>query len=172
MQIIPAAPPRTRINDFAIVAATVNGSGSQTANTTIIRAIFKMGIPVNGKNLFPSNISGEPTWFTMRVSKDGYTARPQQTEILIAFNPQTAPADLAALASGGMCLYPADGPWQPQRDDITSYGLPVKEFVNASGFEPKMRPYAANMAYVGALATLIGIDLAEIKAALNFHFKG
>lgn len=161
-----------RINDFAIVAATINGSGSQTANATIMRAIFKMGIPVNGKNLFPSNISGEPTWFTIRVSCQGYTARPPQPEILVAFNPQTAAADLAGLPPGGVCLYPSNGAWQPDRADIAAYGLPVKELVAAAGIEAKLRDYAANMVYVGALAALIGIDLVEIRAALAFHFKG
>ena len=96
------------VNDFSIVAATVNGSGSQTANTVLIRAIFKMGIPVNGKNLFPSNISGLPTWYTIRLSKEGYVARREGTEILVAFNEKTAAADLAALPGGGVCIYPAD----------------------------------------------------------------
>src|SRR3954470_9147771 len=96
------------VNDFTIVVATVNGSGSQTANATLIRALFKMGIPVNGKNLFPSNISGLPTWDTIRVSKDGYLARREVSEILVAFNPQTADADLAALPAGGVCIYPED----------------------------------------------------------------
>ncbi|NTW02406.1 MAG: 2-oxoacid:acceptor oxidoreductase subunit alpha, partial [Oscillochloris sp.] len=146
--------------------------GSQTANNTIIRAIFKMGIPVNGKNLFPSNIQGEPTWFTIRVSKDGYTARPDQVPILVAFNPRTANEDLAALPAAGICLYPGDGPWCPDRADVTAYPLPVKSLVAESGFEPRMRDYAANMVYVGALAALIGIDLAEIRTALEFHFKG
>src|SRR5919107_2330964 len=93
------------VNDFAIVAATVNGSGSQTANNVLIRALFKMGIPVNGKNLFPSNISGLPTWYTIRVSKDGYVARRDGTEILVAFNDKTAADDLAALPSGGVCIF-------------------------------------------------------------------
>lgn len=160
------------VNDFAIVAATVNGSGSQTANNTIIRAIFKMGIPVNGKNLFPSNIQGEPTWFTIRVSKDGYTARPSHVPILVAFNARTAAEDLAGLPPDGICLYPADGAWKPDRADVTSYALPVKSLVAASGFEPRMRDYAANMVYVGALAALIGIELEELHAALTYHFKG
>lgn len=160
------------VNDFAVVAATVNGSGSQTANNTIIRAIFTMGIPVNGKNLFPSNIQGEPTWFTIRVSHVGHTARPAQVPILIAFNPRTADEDLAALPPGGICLYPGDGPWQPRREGVSYYPLPVKQLIADSGFDPKMRDYAANMAYVGALAALIGIDLAEIKTALQHHFKG
>src|SRR5213592_1416465 len=96
------------VNDFAIVAATVNGSGSQTANNTLIRAIFKMGIPVSGKNLFPSNIAGLPTWYTIRLSEHGYTARREGTEILVAFNPKTAEEDLDALPPGGVCLYPDD----------------------------------------------------------------
>jgi 2-oxoglutarate/2-oxoacid ferredoxin oxidoreductase subunit alpha len=159
------------INDFAVVAATPNGSGSQTANNTIIRSIFRMGIPVSGKNLFPSNIQGEPTWFTIRISKDGYAARPPHPQILIAFNPRTAEEDLAELPTGGICFYPA-GPWKPNRSDITAIGLPTKELVAQSGFEPKMRDYAANMVYVGALAALIGIELQEIQNALNYHFKG
>jgi 2-oxoglutarate ferredoxin oxidoreductase subunit alpha len=160
------------VNNFAIVAATVNGSGSQTANNTIIRAIFRMGIPVNGKNLFPSNIQGEPTWFTIRVSKDGYTARPAQVPILVAFNPRTAAEDLAALPAGGICLFPGDGAWRPERVDVAAFPLPVKSLVAESGFEPRMRDYAANMVYVGALAALIGIDLADLRAALEHHFKG
>src|SRR5258708_32725733 len=93
------------VNDFAIVAATVNGSGSQTANNTLIRAIFKMGIPVSGKNLFPSNIAGLPTWDTIRVSEQGYVARREGTEILIAFSPKTADEELAELPSGVVCFY-------------------------------------------------------------------
>ena len=93
------------VNDFAIVVATINGSGSQTANNTLIRAIFKMGVPVSGKNLFPSNIAGLPTWYTIRVSKHGYVARREGTEILVAFNHKTADEDLAALPPGGVCLH-------------------------------------------------------------------
>src|SRR3954463_3822371 len=96
------------VNDFSIVAATINGSGSQTANTVLIRALFKMGIPVNGKNLFPSNISGLPTWYTVRVSQEGYVARREGTEILVAFNDKTAAEDLSALPAGGVCIYPLD----------------------------------------------------------------
>src|SRR5215468_1052670 len=86
------------VNDFAIVAATVNGSGSQTANTVLIRALFKMGIPVNGKNLFPSNISGLPTWYTIRLSKHGYTARRDDYQVLVAMNPATQEEDILKLA--------------------------------------------------------------------------
>lgn len=164
------APPR--VNDLALVAATVNGSGSQTANTALIRAIFRMGIPVNGKNLFPSNIQGEPTWFTIRVSSHGYTARPAGVPLLVAFNPRTADDDLAALPAGGLCLYPADGSWRPARSDVELLALPVKQLLAAVGFEPRMREYGANMVYVGVLAALLGVELAELRAALAHHFKG
>src|SRR5215475_1624923 len=112
------------VNDFAIVAATVNGSGSQTANNTLIRAIFKMGIPVSGKNLFPSNIAGLPTWYTIRISKHGYVARREGTEILVAFNQKTADDDLDALPPGGVCLHPDDLKFAKQRADVTYYPIP------------------------------------------------
>src|SRR5262245_3168447 len=160
------------VNDFAIVAATVNRSGSQTANNTLIRAIFKMGVPVSGKNLFPSNIAGLPTWYTIRLSKHGYTARREGTEILVAFNPKTADEDLAALPAGGVCIHPDDLKFASQRDDVTYYPLPVKDLVKQSGADVKLRDYVANMAYVGALAELLNIDMMEIKAAISRHFKG
>jgi 2-oxoglutarate ferredoxin oxidoreductase subunit alpha len=160
------------VNDFAIVAATVNGSGSQTANNTLIRAIFKMGIPVSGKNMFPSNIAGLPTWYTIRLSEHGYTARREGTEILVAFNPKTADEDLDALPPGGVCLYPDDLKFASRRDDVIYYQLPIKELVKQSGADVKLRDYVANMAYVGALAELLAIDMAEIKAAIARHFKG
>lgn len=160
------------VNDFAIVAATVNGSGSQTANNTLIRAIFKMGVPVSGKNLFPSNIAGLPTWYTIRVSKQGYTARREGTEILVAFNPKTADDDLAALPAGGMCIYPDDITFAQPRADVTSYPIPLKDLLKQVAPPPKLKDYVANMAYVGALIELLGIEIDEIVAALNFHFHG
>src|SRR5690242_17703288 len=117
------------VNDFAIVAATVNGSGSQTANNTLIRAIFKMGIPVSGKNLFPSNIAGLPTWYTIRISRDGYIARREGTEILVAFNPKTADEDLAALPEGGVCFHPDDLKFAKRREDVTYYPIPLKDLL-------------------------------------------
>ena len=161
-------------NDFTIVAATVNGSGSQTANATIMRSLFKMGIPINGKNLFPSNISGLPTWYSIRVNKDGYIARRESTEILVAFNSQTANADLTALKSGAVCLHPQDINFEDKanRTDIIFYDLPVKQMVKESGVDVKLRDYIANMVYVGALMELLGIDPDQVKAALQLHFKG
>jgi 2-oxoglutarate ferredoxin oxidoreductase subunit alpha len=169
---LPAGGRPTIVNDFSIVAATVNGSGSQTANNVLIRAIFKMGIPVSGKNLFPSNIQGLPTWYTIRVSKDGYTARREGTEILVAFNPRTADEDLAALPAGGACFYPDDMKFTKPRDDVSYYPLPVKELVKQSGVDAKLRDYIANMVYVGALAEALNIDMNQIHAALERHFRG
>src|SRR5689334_6545979 len=168
----PADERPSVVNDFALVVATVNGSGSTSANATIIYSLFRMGIPVTGKNLFPSNISGLPTWYTIRLSKDGYTARRETTEILVAFNPQTADEDLANLPAGGVCFHPNDLKFRTRRDDVIYYDLPVKELVKASGADPKLRDYIATMVYVGGLAEILGIDLAEIKEGLSKQFKG
>ncbi len=160
------------VNDFAIVAATVNGSGSQTANNTLIRAIFKMGIPVSGKNLFPSNIAGLPTWYTIRVSEQGYVARREGTEILVAFNAKTADEDLVALPEGGVCFYIDDITFAKRRADVTYYPIPLKALLKQVNPPPKLKDYVANMAYVGALVELLGIEMDEIVAALNYHFQG
>ncbi len=159
------------VNEFALMAATVNGSGSQTANMVLMRSIFKMGIPVSGKNLFPSNIQGEPTWYTLRVSQAGYTARPAHIHILVAFNPRTAREDLKQLAPNGLCLYPADGPWKPDRDDIVPIAVPVRAILDQTAIEQRLRSYAANMVYVGALAALLKIDDAALEAAAQQQFR-
>lgn len=160
------------VNDFSITIATVNGSGSQTANTTLLRAIHKMGVTVSGKNIFPSNIQGLPTWFTMRVSKDGYLARCEQAEVLVAMNRASIKEDIQQLASGGICLYPMNEQLPITRDDVTFYPMPVQELVVQSGADLKLKPYVANMVYVGTLAYLLQIDLQEIEAALLHHFNG
>ena len=160
------------VNDFSIVAATVNGTGSQTANLAILRALFKMGIPVNGKNIFPSNIQGLPTWYIIRASGDGYIARKEISEILVAFNLATVHEDIKNLPPGGVCIYNDDWRSIPQRDDITYYPIPVNEFVMHTGMKGKLKDYIANMVYVGALAQLLGITLESIDEALDFHFNG
>ncbi|MCA9926500.1 MAG: 2-oxoacid:acceptor oxidoreductase family protein, partial [Anaerolineales bacterium] len=160
------------VNDFSIVVATANGTGSQTANLAILRAFFKMGIPVNGKNIFPSNIQGLPTWYHIRVSKDGYVARRHTSEILVAFNEVTAHEDIQSLPSGGVCLHNGDWRSVPQRDDITYYAVPVNAFVRETGMKGKLRDYIANMVYVGALAQIIGISINSLDEALDHHFKG
>src|SRR5512146_2564489 len=161
------------INDFSLTVGTVNGSGSQTANTTILRALFKMGIPVSGKNLFPSNIQGLPTWYTIRVSKDGYLGRRDEQDIMVAMNPASFARDLAGVLPGGAFFY-ADDIKQPiTRTDITAYPMPVKQLVRADATIPAdFRDLVGNMVFVGVLAQMLGIDLEMIRAALVFHFKG
>src|SRR5574341_1674847 len=169
----PLAEGQVIINDFQIVVGTINGTGSQTANTTLIRALFNMGIPVNGKNIFPSNMHGLPTWFYIRLSKDGYIARRERFEIVVAMNRATAEEDIAGVASGGMCLYPEEWGLRHDRDDIVYYPMPVKEFlVQNKDIPPKLKDYVQNMAYVGTLAAILDIDLGEIRAALDYHFAG
>jgi len=161
------------INDFSITVGTVNGSGSQTANTTILRSLFKMGIPVSGKNLFPSNIQGLPTWYTIRVNKDGFTARREEHEIVICMNPQSFTQDLADVLPGGAFFYDDSIKLDVTRDDIHAYAMPVKEIMRDQKDVPSnLKDLVANMVYVGILAQSIGIDLEKIRAALEFHFKG
>ncbi|MEO7001100.1 MAG: 2-oxoacid:acceptor oxidoreductase subunit alpha [Ktedonobacterales bacterium] len=159
-------------NNFCIVAATVNGSGSQTANNTLVRALFRMGIPVSGKNIFPSNIQGLPTWFHIRVSEDGYVSRRDTAEIVVALNRQTAADDIKSIAPGGVLIYPTEWKLTEDRSDITYYSLPVAQMAKDSGANAELRPYVANMVYVGALAELLGIDLDEIERAISEHFGG
>jgi len=160
------------VNDFAITAATKNGSGSQTSNAVLLRALFKMGIPVSGKNLFPSNIQGRPTWYTIRLSKDGYIARRETTEIMIVLNPDTVLEDHQNTAPGGVFMYADDIKLPVRRSDLHYYAIPVREMARAHEADPKLRTYVGNMVYVGAIAQLLGIELSEIEAALMFHFKG
>jgi 2-oxoglutarate ferredoxin oxidoreductase subunit alpha len=150
------------VNDFSMVVATVNGSGSQTSNMAIIRSLFRMGIPVSGKNLFPSNIQGLPTWFTIRVSSDGYTARRDTTEILVAMNPATVQEDIQGLTTGGVCFY----------DDIVLYPMPVKQLVKEVSPPKELRDYISNMAYVGIVSQILSVEMDEIHSALVTHFQG
>jgi len=161
------------VNDFSITVGTVNGSGSQTANTTILRSLFKMGIPVSGKNLFPSNIQGLPTWYTIRVNKDGFTARREEHEIVVCMNPRSFPKDLAEVTPGGVFFYDDTIKLDITRDDIYTYAMPVKAIMREQQDVPSnLKDLVANMVYVGILSQTIGIDLEKIKAALEFHFKG
>ncbi|GJQ36677.1 MAG: pyruvate ferredoxin oxidoreductase [Anaerolineaceae bacterium] len=161
------------VNDFSITVGTKNGSGSSTANNTILRAIFKMGIPVSGKNLFPSNIQGLPTWYTIRVNKDGFIARQEKSDIVIAINPDSFAKDLASVTPGGAFFY-ADDIKQPiERVDIAIYPMPIKSIVkNDPNVPSDFRELVGNMVYVGVLAQMIAMDLETVKAALTFHFKG
>ncbi|MFZ5855219.1 MAG: 2-oxoacid:acceptor oxidoreductase subunit alpha [Chloroflexota bacterium] len=160
------------VNDFSITVGTVNGSGSSTANNTILRAIFKMGIPVSGKNLFPSNIQGQPTWYTIRVNKDGFTASTDTHEIVVAINPISFTRDLESVAPGGAFFYADDIKQPVTRTDITVYPMPIKQLIRQQTEVPSnLRDLVGNMVYVGVLAQMIGMDLEKIHTALDFHFK-
>jgi len=160
------------VNDFCITFSTINGSGSATANTTILRALFKMGIPVTGKNIFPSNIQGLPTWYSIRLSKKGYRARLEKDDIVVAMNPATLVQEYDFILPGGVIIYPDDINLPNVREDIICYPMPVKSLIKEIDAPPKLRDYVANMVYVGVLAHIIGIDLDKIRFALDFHFKG
>ncbi len=164
--------PRKIINDFSITISTVNGSGSQTANVTLLRALFKMGIPVSGKNLFPSNIQGLPTWYTIRLNKNGFTARRDEQEIVVEMNPASFQRDLESVAPGGAFFFADDIKLPIPRTDISVYPMPIKQLAKAAQVSPSLRDYIANMVYVGLLAQMIGIDMEKIRQALDFHFKG
>jgi len=163
---------RDQVNDFSITVGTVNGSGSQTSNLTLLRALFKMGIPVSGKNLFPSNIQGLPTWYTIRVNKDGFLARREEHEIVVAMNPTTFAEDLEKVVPGGAFFYADDIKLEVNRDDVVAYPMPVKDISRNSDAPSSLRTYVANMVYVGVLAHMLGIDLDKLYQALDFHFKG
>ena len=161
----------TVVNDFSLMVATANGTGSQTANLTLLRAFFKMGIPVHGKNIFPSNIQGLPTWYHIRVSRDGYVAR-KVPEVLVAFNIATFHEDVTSMQSDSVCVYNGDLPVTVDRDDLTAYALPVKELIKDVTVGVKLRDYVANMAFVGALARLLEIPLEVIEESLSYQFGG
>ncbi len=160
------------INEFGITFCTVNGSGSATANNTLLRALFKMGIPVSGKNIFPSNIQGLPTWYTIRVNKDGWLARIEKDDIVVAMNPATFTRDMSYLVPGGVLFYADDIKQSIDRSDIYSYPMPVKRMIKEAEVPSNLRDYVANMVYVGVVAQMLGIDLEAIHLALDFHFRG
>lgn len=160
------------INDLSMVVATVNGTGSQTSNLALIRALFRMGVPVSGKNLFPSNIQGLPTWFTIRASAEGHTARRETTEVLVAMNETTFQEDLEGLESGGVCFYPQEWKQPRRRDDLVYYPMPVDDLLKENNPPRDLRDYVANMVYVGVVAEMMGIEIEEIRAALDTHFQG
>jgi len=160
------------VNDFSINIATINGSGSQTSNGVLLRTLFKMGIPVNGKNLFPSNIQGLPTWYIIRLSKDGYLGRKEAYEIAVCLNGRTVAEDMANVAPGGIVLYDDSLPIAARRHDVTYYPMPVGQLIKEANLPHELRDYIANMVYVGVLAHLLEIDLVELEAAISWNFGG
>ena len=158
------------INNFSIQVATVNGSGSQSANTVLLRTIFQMGVPVSGKNMFPSNIAGLPTWYTIRASKKGYIARKKEIDFLIAMNPETAREDVLSLAPGAVALYDEPLKLNELRSDLVFYPVPYDKITAAVCPESKLRKLVRNMVYVGVVAKLLNLDMAEVEKALRRQF--
>src|SRR6202795_5190150 len=159
------------VNDFTIEIATVNGSGSQSANMVLLRSIFQMGVPVSGKNLFPSNIAGLPTWFNIRANKDGYIARKKEIDFLIAMNAETAQEDVMSLSPGAAVLYDEPLNLSRLRSDLTFYSAPFDKLTAAVCPEAKLRKLVKNMIYVGVAADLLGIDMAQVEKALRKQFS-
>jgi 2-oxoglutarate/2-oxoacid ferredoxin oxidoreductase subunit alpha len=158
------------VNDMSIQVATANGSGSQSSNTVLLRSIFQMGIPVSGKNLFPSNIAGLPTWYTIRANKDGYVARKKEIDLLIAMNPETGRDDVMALAPGAVVLYDEPLKLDSLRSDLIFYSVPFDKLVAPVCPEAKLRKLVKNMIYVGVAARLLDLDMAEVEKALRKQF--
>jgi 2-oxoglutarate ferredoxin oxidoreductase subunit alpha len=162
----------TLVNDFSIQVATVNGSGSQSSNSVLMRSIFQMGVPVSGKNLFPSNIQGLPTWFTIRANKKGYIGRKKEVDLLVAMNPQTAREDVISLASGASVVYEDGLGLDKLRSDVAFYPVPFADLAKDIIEDTRLRKLLANMLYVGVVGHLLGIERTEIRSAIEKQFKG
>ncbi len=158
------------INDFSIQVATVNGSGSQTANSVLMRSLFQMGIPVSGKNMFPSNIAGLPTWFTIRASKKGYIGRRKEIDILVAMNPETAREDVLKLDSGAAVIYDEPLKLNELRGDVHFFPVPFDKLVAPVCPDAKLRKLVRNMIYDGVVAQLLAIEMSEVRNALVKQF--
>jgi 2-oxoglutarate ferredoxin oxidoreductase subunit alpha len=158
------------VNDFSIQVATVNGSGSQSANSVLLRSIFRMGVPVSGKNLFPSNIAGLPTWYTIRASKHGWVARKADIDFLIAMNAETAKEDVMSMRPGAAVVFDESLKLNELRDDLTFYAVPFDQLTVATGAEAKLRKLIKNMVYVGVAAQLLSIDMAKVEESVRRQF--
>ncbi|MDE3160976.1 MAG: 2-oxoacid:acceptor oxidoreductase family protein, partial [Acidobacteriota bacterium] len=162
----------TKVNDFAIKLANVNGTGSASANGLLMQAIFRMGIPVSGKNLFPSNIQGLPTWYEIRVNKDGYTARALDYDLMVAMNGQTYDRDIREVRKGGYLLYDSTWPLDPalHREDVTFLGVPLAQMCNEQFRDPRERVLMKNIAYAGSLIAVLDIDMGVVDQLLDEKF--
>ncbi|MFZ0419858.1 MAG: 2-oxoacid:acceptor oxidoreductase subunit alpha [Candidatus Sulfotelmatobacter sp.] len=158
------------VNDMSIQVATVNGSGSQSSNTVLLRAIFQMGVPISGKNLFPSNIAGLPTWYTIRANKDGYIGRKKEIDFLVAMNAETAQDDVMSLAPGASVLYDEPLALDKLRNDLIFYSVPYDKIVATVCPEAKLRKLVKNMVYVGVVAKLLEIEMGEVEKAIRKQF--
>ncbi len=168
------APSGTRVNDFAIKLANVNGTGSASANGLLMQAIFRMGIPVSGKNLFPSNIQGLPTWYEIRVNKDGHTARALDYDLMVAMNAQTYARDIREVRSGGYLLYDSSWPLDAElsREDVHFLGVPLAQMCNQHFGDPRERILMKNVAYAGSLVAALDIDMEIVEGLLGEKYSG
>jgi 2-oxoglutarate ferredoxin oxidoreductase subunit alpha len=173
MTLTEKAKTRNQVNDFSIKLANVNGTGSASANSLLVQAIFRMGIPVSGKNLFPSNIQGLPTWYEIRVNGSGYTARALDYDLMVAMNAQTYAEDIADVHHDGYVLYDSSWPLDPdlERDDVTFLGVPLAAMCLENFKKPRERILMKNIAYAGAVVALVGIDLEIVAALLDETFS-
>jgi len=172
----PQAQKETRVtvNDLSIEVATVNGTGSQSANNIFAKSLFRMGIPISAKNLFPSNIQGLPTWFTIRVNKNGYTARKKELDWLVGMNLATWEKDVANLRSGAVVMWNSNElPEAPvkARGDLIAYPIPMAELLKPVQADAKLKKMLINMVYVGVCAQLFGIEEATVLQAIKDNFK-
>ncbi|MCZ6885367.1 MAG: 2-oxoacid:acceptor oxidoreductase family protein, partial [Alphaproteobacteria bacterium] len=165
---------KNRLNDFVIKIANVNGTGSASANGLLMKSLFRMGIPVVGKNFFPSNIQGMPTWYEIRVTKKGYKARSGGVDIMVAMNAETYGADIKEVSPGGYLLYDSTWPRQKtlSRTDITIIGIPLAAMCAEHFEDSRVRILMKNMAYLGAVAALLDIDMAVIRELIEQVFAG
>ncbi|HSS14158.1 MAG TPA: 2-oxoacid:acceptor oxidoreductase family protein, partial [Rhizomicrobium sp.] len=166
--------PVKSVNDFVVKFANVNGSGSASANEMFARSILRMGVPVTSRNIFPSNIQGLPTWYEVRVSGKGWLGRRGGVDLMVAMNPQTWDKDIASIDPGGYLFYDSSRPipLSKFRDDITIVRMPLTEISNAAYKDPRQRQLFKNIIYVGALAQLLGIELAVVEQLIGEQYKG
>src|SRR6187455_2178222 len=162
------------INDFVIKFANVNGSGSAYANTLFAISILRMGVPVSPRNIFPSNIQGLPTWYEVRVSEDGWLGRRGGVDLMVAMNPQTWDKDVAEVEPGGYLFYDSTKPLPKSkfREDVHVIGMPLMDICNSAYSDPRQRQLFKNIIYVGALAHLLEIDLAQVEKLIGEQYKG
>src|SRR3954451_19610242 len=161
------AAPRRIVNDFTIQVATVNGSGSQTANLVLLRSMFQMGVPVSGKNMFPSNIAGLPTWYTIRANRNGYVARKKEVDFLVAMNPEPAREDVLPLEPGRAVLSDEPLKLNALRNDLVFYPVPFDKIVAEVCKDAKLRRLVKNMIYDGVLSKLLHVEMAQMEHALK-----
>src|SRR5574339_1235215 len=155
------------VNDFSTQVATVNGSGRQTANLVLLRSILLMGVPVSGKNMFPSNIAGLPTWYTIRASKRSYLARKKEVDFLVAMNPETAREDVLTLAPGAAVVYDEPLRLNELRKDLIFYPVPFDKLMTGITHDAKLRRLVRNMVYDGVLSRLLSVDMGQMEKALK-----